>query len=62
VASVIANVFTSFPCPAEFSDGAIFFSPALGRQAGITIRLCESSLTRVLGYVTLAMDKARKGA
>jgi len=56
------NVFTSFPCPVEFPDGAVFFSPALGRQAGITVHLWETSLTRVLGSVTLAMDKARKGA
>jgi len=56
------NAFTSFLCPVEFPDGAVFFSPELGRQAGITVRLCERSLTRVFGSVTLAMDKARKGA
>ena len=29
---------------------------------GVTVRLCECSLTRVIGSVTLAIDKASKGA
>src|SRR5215208_5922662 len=45
-------------CP----DRAAFFLPALRWRKVITSCLCERSLTRVLGSVTLEMDKARKGA
>ena len=62
LASVIAILFTSFPCPADLPDRAVIFSLARRRLRGITIWLCEVSLTRVLGSVTLAIDKARKGA
>ena len=45
----------SFPGSSGSSGGA-------RRRTVITARLCGSSLTRVLGSVTLAIDKARKGA
>ena len=44
------------------SSGDVIFLSLAGSVPAIAACLCERSLTRVLGSVTLGMDKARKGA
>ncbi len=49
-------------CAAPRETVCIFHLPVLKWRKALTICLRERSLTRVLGSVTLATDKASKGA
>jgi hypothetical protein len=54
VASVIAIPFTSFPCPGDSRIGRSGNLPSPSASASaLKVRLCERSLTRELGSVTL---------
>jgi len=56
-------IFTSLPCPDASRIGRRGTLPSPSASASaLKVRRCERSLTRVLGSVTLAIDKASKGA